>query len=211
MTDIENRFERLRAYISSRAGKPLSGKDLAELLGVSAPLINQIERGARTPSSRIAIKLQKLYGIDPDWYLSGLGAAPWEIETARPNFDLNIVRKHREKGLYPVKPEDRKRESINAISDILDWTKFEEILDYIIEAGRNLRFRSTLYNVLEGGLEQLIYDLSEAQKIIDTLKLKVERGQDQLIERDKKIKELNEELQELRQARQKIKKPESQQ
>lgn len=80
MSQIENRFIRLRGYLSGKIGRPLTGKDLAELLDVSPPAINRIETGARPPSKTVALKLYQKFGINPNWYFFNIGPAPWELD-----------------------------------------------------------------------------------------------------------------------------------
>lgn len=61
---------RLREF---RAEKKLSQRDMAADLGFSAGLLGSLETGAREFSDRVINRLRDIYGLNPDWLLTGVG------------------------------------------------------------------------------------------------------------------------------------------
>lgn len=74
MSTLKDRIKQARAFGG------LTQKDLAKLVGVSQPVISQLERGDNLQSVHL-LKIAEVCGVDPIWLSSGQGLAPYVGET----------------------------------------------------------------------------------------------------------------------------------
>lgn len=74
MSTLKDRIKQARAFGG------LTQKDLAKLVGVSQPVISQLERGDNLQSVHL-LKIAEVCGVDPIWLSSGQGVAPYVGET----------------------------------------------------------------------------------------------------------------------------------
>lgn len=74
MSTLKDRIKQARAFGG------LTQKDLAKLVGVSQPVISQLERGDNLQSVHL-LKIAEVCGVDPIWLSSGHGVAPYVGET----------------------------------------------------------------------------------------------------------------------------------
>lgn len=70
MSTLKDRIKQARAFGG------LTQKDLAKLVGVSQPVISQLERGDNLQSVHL-LKIAEVCGVDPIWLSSGHGVAPY--------------------------------------------------------------------------------------------------------------------------------------
>lgn len=156
-----DRLEKLRAYVSEKEGKILSANELAGILGVTISTITEAEKGNRKPSPKVARALKKKYDVSEEWYLTGKGFAPWELDS-----EVAGYLKYDETGQHGAA-------LIDAAADILRSPQ-RDLVDRFIRAGRNPLYREALYNVLEeSGILPLYQELLELKRELAGLRAAV--------------------------------------
>jgi len=128
MSDDSGIAERFR-YIRTKSG--LKQKDFAESLGVSHSVISDIERGAREPSRKVLTGVAKLYHIDLNWLLLGVGS----IEQTSHNQTSNpeIERLEREIDELKKSIDELERENKELSKELLD--RMRQLLELRSELG----------------------------------------------------------------------------
>lgn len=134
----ENRFEKLRVYLSQKSGQTLSATRLAELLNVSTPTITEAENGTRPPSPKAARALYEKYKVSEEWYLTGEGYAPWESDLS---IEWQIVEKQLAEGQFGG--------ALHVASTAIKISPQRKLIDHWIRAGKNPLYREALYKVIE--------------------------------------------------------------
>lgn len=59
--------------VAARLIKGLSAQDAAAALGITRRYLDMIEQGARTPSLKLALRFERLYGMPVSMLFPGLG------------------------------------------------------------------------------------------------------------------------------------------
>ena len=184
--EAKERFLRVRLFLAERFKRPLSGKELAEILGITQPVLSNIETGKRKPTSNVALRFQRHFAIDPNWLLTGAGPAPWEQNNQPVFYDFSLVRENREAGKYNQGP-DKTLRGITALQKIGERMGGERLIDYVVEAGDNPDFMFRLIHLLDIAAEQLNYRIEDLKQQIADLKRKLDVGQSQYDEQRKEL------------------------
>ena len=79
MTDTE-RWEVAKRFMQIREEHHLNQRQMAEMLGVSASLISEIERNSREPSRKILIGFKNVFNRDVEWLLTGIDSSDSTIK-----------------------------------------------------------------------------------------------------------------------------------
>jgi len=58
----------------------LSAREMGRLSGLAHSAITMIEQGKRTPTSETAVQISRLFQVDLNWLLRGIGNHPEEYE-----------------------------------------------------------------------------------------------------------------------------------
>lgn len=147
-----DRFVRLRSYLSMREEKSLSAAELADICEVSGPTISEVEKGNRKPSPRVAKVLSEKYGVSENWYLTGIGQAPWEKSAEDEEWDRyedlkRAVAEGRKEG-HP----DKSWGGFLALSKIINSPEVG-LVESWIRAGKDSRFRRYIFMIINAAAQ----------------------------------------------------------
>lgn len=156
-----NRFIKIRTFASIKEGRVLSAREFARILDIDPGTVTKVESEEINPSPKMARALAEKYEISQEWFLTGEGYAPWEM-------DFEAM------GYFEFDEKGQAASAFLSVLATLSKSPQRDLVKYIVRLGRDSKFREYIYNFIDrSGIVDMFLELQQLKRELAELRVAV--------------------------------------